>query len=122
MQRPKSISVISFFHLILGVTFLLLAVPAGKVQETYILFGAVVSGKTKMMWFFAQGMTWLFFAYCFSQGIQLGLYLYLGLKAAAYLVTFLTAGVQMKFLIGLPLEALTLYFIWKNRDWFQNEF
>lgn len=120
MQRPKVITALSILYLLMGLGCLLLAVPARRLQEGYLLFGSWVSATTYMYWIAMMGVVWLGFAFAFHQGLSLGLWVYLGLKASHWGVNLLSGNLGWEALPGLLLEGGLVYLLWRERDWFRH--
>jgi hypothetical protein len=119
LKRPAAITALAVLYLALGALFLLLAVPAAKIPGGTMLFGSWVSARTYMYWMVMCGVVWLGISFCFFQGIFLGLWIYLGLKASHWGVSLLAGNLGGEALPALLLDGAIVFVIWKHRDWFQ---
>jgi hypothetical protein len=120
MQRPTALTVIACGQLALAALHILVALPVSRLGGSYDLFGTLVSGETYMYWFLVMGVVWAYMAYVFFQGLALGLFVYLALKASHWGVTLLSMSVSKATLGAALLDAVVLFFVWKHRDWFRN--
>lgn len=120
MPRPKAITALTVLYLLLGAMSLLLALPARRLAPGYMIFGSWVSPTTYMYWIILSGVIWLGLAFAFHQGLALGLWIYLGLKASHWGVSLLSGGLGAEAVPALVVDGAILLVVWKNRDWFRN--